>query len=260
MLDVPSGSIHQFFNNPQVQEALHVVPARPWVECMPGAGRRRRRQLNKRTMSGQRRQLTELRLPGELLLDHDEPISVVPYVADLLDKANIRVLVYNGDRDMTTNSQGSEMLLDSMIWDGAAGWSNIHEFDRGVWLPKVGQHLGGYIKQYRNLEFLVVYNSGHLVPFNQDEIALELVTRFLGNVSFLDKPLPKFHIHRAHSIASEHSQNLQVNQINPYRPRHHIIRDVIGAFICMLLGSVIGFIVSERSAKGRNLYQTIPNH
>ena len=254
MLDVPSGSIHQFFNDPRVQKALHVVPARPWVECIPGAGRRRK------LLSGQRRQLTKLRLPGELLLDQDEPISVVPYVADLLDKANIRVLVYNGDRDMTTNSQGSEMLLDSMVWDGAAGWADVKEFERGVWLPQVGTQLGGYIKQYQNLEFLVVYNSGHLVPFNQDEIALELVTRFLGNVSFLDKPLPKFHIHRTHPTDAATDKSMQIDQINPYRPRYHFIRDVVGASIFMLLGSVIGFIWSRRSTKGRNLYQVIPNN
>ena len=87
MLDVPSGSIHKFFNNPLVQKAINVVPSRPWVECIPGAGRRRNLQ---RATYSQRRQLTKLRLPGELLLDHDEPMSVVPYVADLLDKANIR--------------------------------------------------------------------------------------------------------------------------------------------------------------------------
>jgi hypothetical protein len=257
MLDVPSGSIHQFFNNPNVQKALNVVPARPWVECIPGAGRRRR-QLQQRTTPGLKRQLTKLRLPGELLLDHDEPISVVPYVADLLDKANIRVLIYNGDRDMTTNSQGSEMLLDNMDWDGAAGWSNIHEFERGVWLPKTVEHqLGGYIKQYRNLQFLVVYNSGHLVPFNQDKLALELVTRFLGNTGFLDKPLPKFDIHRTRTSNSVNDQNISIEQC----PRYHLIHDVVGASICMLLGLVIGFIVSRRSvAKGLNLYQTIPNH
>ena len=259
MLDVPSGSIHQFFNNPNVQKALHVVPPRPWVECIPGAGRRRKLQ---HATSGRqsRRELTKLRLPGELLLDHDEPMSVVPYVADLLDKAGIRVLVYNGDRDMTTNSQGSEMLLDSMVWDGAAGWSDTNEFERGVWLPKVvGQHqLGGYIKQYQNLQFLVVYNSGHLVPFNQDVIALELVTRFLGNVSFLDKPLPKFHIDRAHPRASVPVKDKD-QQINPFRSSYHFIRDIVGAALCTLLGYFIGFIVSRRSVKGRNLYQAIPN-
>ena len=256
MLDVPSGSIHQFFNNPQVQEALHVVPPRPWAECLPGAGRRRKLQ---QAGPGPRRQLSKLRLPGELLLDHDEPISVVPYVADLLDKANIRVLVYNGDRDMTTNSQGSEMALDSMEWDGASGWSDVNRFERGVWFPKAEKQMGGYIKQYQNLQFLVVYNSGHLVPFNQDEIALELVTRFLGNVSFLDKPLPKFHIHQLHPPESVHVQDTDIH-INPYHPSYHFIRDAIGASFCMLLGFVAGYFALRRSSKGRNLYQVIPNN
>jgi hypothetical protein len=249
MLDVPSGSINQFFNNPDVQKALN-VPPRTWVECIPGAGRRQR-------------QLTKSKLPGQLLLSNDQPISVVPYVADLLDNAKIRVLIYNGDRDMTTNSQGSELLLDSMVWSGASGWSNINEFERGLWLPKiVGQQLGGYIKQYQNLEFLVVYNSGHLVPFNQKEIAFELVTRFLGNDTFLDKPLPKFHIQRTHPTHTNiRETNLDVNNNDSYHKRETFIRDIVNTIVCILVGFVVGFIVSRRFQKGgRASYQMIPNH
>jgi hypothetical protein len=55
-----------------------------WHGCRQGEGRRR---------------LLEHR---RLYMDNDRPWSVVPYVADLLD-AGIPVLVYNGDRDMTTN-------------------------------------------------------------------------------------------------------------------------------------------------------------
>jgi hypothetical protein len=50
------------------------------------------------------------------LLDDDRPVSVVPYIAKLLDEADIQVLVYNGDRDLRTYVQGSETLLDRMKW------------------------------------------------------------------------------------------------------------------------------------------------
>jgi hypothetical protein len=244
MLDILSGSINQFYNNPHVQKALNVPQLTTWIECIPGAGRRRR-------------QLSRLRLPGELLLDHDEPISTVPYVADLLDNAGIRVLIYNGDRDMTTNSQGSELLLDSMVWNGASGWANINEYERGVWLPNEEKKFGGYIKQYQNLNFLVVYNSGHLVPFNQDEIALDLVTRFLGNVSFLDKPLPKFYVPRKgqNTLVKHKAASSKVN----YRHRR-LFDDVVGSLVCTLIGFAIGFVVSRRCQKGRGSYQTIPSN
>ena len=242
MLDYPDGAINQFYNNPLVQKALNLPHESVWVECIPGAGRRR---------------LGKMRLPGQLLLDDDRPTSTVPYVADLLDHAGIRVLIYNGDRDMTTNSQGSELLLDTMEWSGASGWANIEKFDRGLWLPNDEKKLGGYVKRYLNLDFLVVYNSGHLVPFNQDEISLDLVTRFLGNVSFLDKSLPKFQVHRKH----QHDDAINVNESNNGdQNRKNFIGDFASSVVFVVVGFGIGFFVSRRFQKGRGLYQSIPSN
>lgn len=148
MLDYPEGGIMQFYNNPEVQKALHVPEYKDWNGCIKGAGRRR---------------LDESfgKLPGQYLLADDQPESVVPYIAELLDDAGIRVLIYNGDRDMTTNAQGSEMCLDSMDWSGAKGWADQDKFTRGLWFADDEQKdLGGYIKKFKNLEFIVVINSG----------------------------------------------------------------------------------------------------
>ena len=208
MLDDPKGAIAKFYNNPAVQKALNVQPVgQHWLECMPGAGRRRRRRLSTSQSttssshhtrrSHRKRVLTTDELPGKTLLAHDEPESVVPYVADLLDDAKIRVLIYNGDRDMTTNSQGSEQLLDNMIWSGSMGWNDASHYERGLWITRYEANsttVGGYMKQYKNLQFQVVVNSGHLVPYNAPQTALELITRFLANESFIDKVLPKFDI------------------------------------------------------------------
>lgn len=217
MLDDPKGAMAKFYNNPDVQKALNVEPiGKFWIECMPGAGRRRRRRLSKKD---HRRRLEEdindNELPGKTLLEHDQPESVIPYVAELLDDADIRVLIYNGDRDMTTNSQGSEYLLDHMNWSGANGWSNITEYNRGLWLPRYdNKKVGGYMKQYKNLEFLVVINSGHLVPYNEPQTALELITRFLGNESFIDKVLPKFNIQTSNVENNKTSNSIVSNNNN----------------------------------------------
>jgi hypothetical protein len=243
MLDYPSGAINQFYNNPRVQKALNIPHETVWVECIPGAGRRR---------------LSKLRLPGQLLLADDRPMSTVPYVADLLDNAGIRVLIYNGDRDMTTNSQGSELLLDGMSWSGASGWADIDNFERGIWLPNDKKKLGGYVKRYLNLDFLVVYNSGHLVPFNQDEISLDLVTRFLGNVSFLDKALPKFRVHRKHK--HDRVVNKNENDSSRYQSGKRSVGDCVSSFVFVVVGFAIGFFVARRYQKGRLLYQTIPSN
>jgi carboxypeptidase C (cathepsin A) len=156
----------QFFNNPAVREKLH-APDMDWTQCIPGAGRRRRR-------------LT--------MLDNDQPESVMPYIAELLDEAGIRVLIYNGDRDMSTCSQGNEMLLDQMQWSGQQDWLDPTKTRRGLWI--YDRYPAGYSRPLGNLEFVVVYNSGHLVPYNQPGVALDLIQRFVNGRSFADHPLP----------------------------------------------------------------------
>jgi hypothetical protein len=51
--------------------------------------------------------------------------------------------------------------------------------------------MAGWSKELDPLSFLVVYNSGHLVPFNQPARSLELLDRFLSNTSFVDVEIPR---------------------------------------------------------------------
>lgn len=243
MLDDPKGKMATFYNNPDVQKALNVDPGTFWIECIPGAGRRRLEQTFHRRLDD----ANQADLPGKTLLAHDKPESVVPYVADLLDDAGIRVLIYNGDRDMTTNSQGSEMLLDQMKWDGAAGWSNTADYERGLWLARYdATTVGGYMKQYRNLEFLVVINSGHLVPFNRPQLALELITRFLGNESFIDKPLPKYDIRTS---SSKKKDSYSKNNTGASTPSPHAIYSAVKMVTILAIGFLVGFYSARKLSK-----------
>ena len=72
------GTISRFFNDPVVLESLNTPSDHGfWSACVPGAGRRR--------------------LEGKIVLDNDKPLSVVPYIAELLDEFNMDILMYNGD-------------------------------------------------------------------------------------------------------------------------------------------------------------------
>ena len=119
-------------------------------------------------------------------MKYDVPESTVPYVAELLD-AGIRVVVYNGDRDLSVNAQGSERLLDDMVWSGSEGWKTTKRY---LWM--VNNEVAGYAKSYKNLDFIIVYNSGHLVPNNVPIAALDLITRFVQNETFQDIELPYY--------------------------------------------------------------------
>ena len=107
------GAISKFFNDPSVRGALNVpsLEEKPlWLACVPGSGRRRN--------------LKETRQPNRnlILLEQDKPLSVVPYIAELLDDAKIDVLLYNGDLDLACSSQSTEMALESMVWSGKEDW------------------------------------------------------------------------------------------------------------------------------------------
>jgi len=68
---------------------------------------------------------------------------------------------------MTTNMVGSELVLNQMT-----GWKNHDKWldaPRGLWMDQksTSKHPNaGWVKEYGNLTFAVVYNSGHMVPYN----------------------------------------------------------------------------------------------
>mmetsp|Transcript_13826 Transcript_13826/g.22234 ORF Transcript_13826/g.22234 Transcript_13826/m.22234 type:complete len:571 (+) Transcript_13826:106-1818(+) len=170
-----------FYNRIDVRKALHAPLNITWHGCADGNGRRRSLQGIRGGAMG------DSLFHRKLYMENDRPIDVVPYVADLLD-ADIPVLVYNGDRDMTTGGTGSELLLNGMDWKGKEEWLDA---DRGVWMvedKKGGE--GGWAKEYLSLKFVIVYNSGHMVPYNQPVAAMDLLNRFLRNETFLDVPSP----------------------------------------------------------------------
>jgi hypothetical protein len=171
-----------FFNDPRVREKLNLPKEldKDWAGCMPGAGRRhRRRRLSTND---------DVLLPGQVLLKDDRPISMAPYIAELLDKAKIQVLIYNGDRDLSTCAQGSEQMLNGMDWSGHDDWLDPKAYHRALWM--VDDYPAGWSKRVKNLDFLVVYNSGHLVPYNVPKQAFDLATRLVTKKPFGDVTIP----------------------------------------------------------------------
>jgi hypothetical protein len=86
VLDQVTFTSEGFYNIPDVKEALHAPDDHFWHGCQWGEGRRRHLMEKHR----------------QLYMDNDKPLSMAPYIGELLD-AGIPLLVYNGDRDMTTN-------------------------------------------------------------------------------------------------------------------------------------------------------------
>mmetsp|Transcript_5224 Transcript_5224/g.9273 ORF Transcript_5224/g.9273 Transcript_5224/m.9273 type:complete len:697 (+) Transcript_5224:32-2122(+) len=211
--DGEDGTVSRFYNNLKVQEALNVPPHRRgpkhlWQGCIPEpdpADYRRRLSSSESSdllaVLGDNKTSTSMMGHRRLFMDNDTPLSVLPYIAELLDEAKIDVLLYSGDRDIICCTQGSEEAIRKMDWSGTreAAPSNNEvssnrnawtEAPRGLWLYE--DYPAGYIKKHKNLGFLTIYNAGHMVPYNQPGPALDMLTRFLKGESFYDRPLVSF--------------------------------------------------------------------
>ncbi|CAM9829589.1 unnamed protein product, partial [Ectocarpus sp. 13 AM-2016] len=107
--------------------------------------------------------------------------------------AGVRSLFFNGQYDLICNHVGNLKALERLgDWTGDKEWESAR---RGVWLSddKEEGHWGhrrpiGYVKEKRGnpLTFLLVLNSGHMVPLDQPRAALDMLKRFLSGDAFSD--------------------------------------------------------------------------
>jgi len=248
--DNAESTTEHFFNNPLVQKALN-APDIYWRGCMKGEGRRK--------LS---------------FLDHDRPLSMVPYLTELMDDANIRVLIYNGDRDMSVNGPGTELVLNSMTkWSGHRAWMNNTVSKRGLWIKideSEEEAVAGYAKEYDRLTFVNVYNSGHLLPYNIPQNALELMLRFVTNTTFLDKEIKPIQFSSTSSLSTKSSSSNTTtiasnsNNKNEKNTSSTARTLLLGCFMGFTIGLCIGIAVTwdyfTQSHRSRREYQPIADH
>lgn len=217
-----------FYNNPDVKAALHVHTDKKWHGCGAGVGRRGRK----------------------LYMDNDRPLSVVPYIADLLEM-DVPVLVYNGDRDMTTNMVGTELALNGMEWSGKSNWLDAK---RGLWMVDGKQ--AGWSKELGNLKFVTVYNSGHMVPYNVPDPAFDILNRLLVNQTFMDVGLPQVRVQPATSLLEKVSTAAAGNAKTALMYSHEMsdpsnLHTLAISVISMLVGFVLATLTVRRGAESR---------
>lgn len=226
-----------FFNRPEVKKALNVPDdiGITWHGCRWGEGRR---QLSAESSS---------RRLG--YMDNDRPVNMAPYVADILD-AGIPFLVYNGDRDMTTNMVGQEKALNGMEWSGQHEWLDA---PRGLWMTD--DYESGWAKEYKGLSFVVVYNSGHMVPYNQPGPAFDLVERFLRHETFIDTELPQLRFKSDKMVTLTMTDNIfSTSSIN------HVNRGTESVAVVALVSFLVGIVSTLLFMRGTRHagYQRVP--
>lgn len=90
-------------------------------------------------------------------------------VAQLLDNG-YKVYIYNGDKDYACNWEGGYNWVQKMKWTGYDGF-NRQSLQKCVY---------GECQEYKNLKFIKVTESGHMVPMDQPVKAIKMFNEFIG--------------------------------------------------------------------------------
>lgn len=127
-------------------------------------------------------------------LSHQDGLGVVNEVVKILEhdadgEEAVRLLFFNGVDDLICNHVGNEILLEKLPWAHKDEWIKA---TRTAWKSKAeaSDKISGYIKEHKNLLFLKVMESGHMVPMDVPEVALDMVRLFLhgGDGAFQYSP------------------------------------------------------------------------
>ncbi|CAB9528530.1 Pheromone-processing carboxypeptidase KEX1 [Seminavis robusta] len=117
-------------------------------------------------------------------LSHQDGLGVVKEVVQVLEhepakgESDIRLLFFNGVTDLICNHVGNEIALERLNWKHQSDWTKA---TRTAWKSKsqAGDKISGYIKEFNNLLYLKVMDSGHMVPMDVPEVALDMMRLFL---------------------------------------------------------------------------------
>lgn len=93
---------------------------------------------------------------------------------------NMPIALFSGDKDLICNHMGTEELINNLEWNGGTGM----EVSPGVWAPRrdwefEGEPAGIY-QSARNLTYIKLYNSSHMVPFDYPRRTRDMLDRFMN--------------------------------------------------------------------------------
>ncbi|KAH7356596.1 Alpha/Beta hydrolase protein [Rhexocercosporidium sp. MPI-PUGE-AT-0058] len=126
-------------------------------------------------------------------LTDDLSISLVPEVQYLLAN-QIDLLIYQGNLDLACNTAGAKRWTANMPWKGQSEFNSIDlkpwksikngkEAVVGAWKEVNIKMVEGDEKKTR-FALVTIDGSGHMVPQDQPEVALDMLSRWLNGKSF----------------------------------------------------------------------------
>ncbi|XP_054933162.2 probable serine carboxypeptidase CPVL [Dermacentor andersoni] len=114
-------------------------------------------------------------------LQEDIMQSVKPWLASLMDKPQYKVLIYNGQLDIIIAYPLTDNFVCSIQWSGKEAFDKA---ERKIWKRPDGNGVAGYVRKVGNFTQVLVRDAGHILPYDQPEVALDLITRFIEGKPF----------------------------------------------------------------------------
>lgn len=127
--------------------------------------------------------------PPYYALAHQDGLGVVEELVRVLEHPRKpRMLFFNGMADLVCHHVGNERVLLNLPWRFRDEWITA---DRYAWFPSGGGGddggdgaPAGFMKEFDNLMFLKVRESGHMVPLDLPVTSLHMMRLFLFSGSF----------------------------------------------------------------------------
>ncbi|KAK3846080.1 MAG: serine carboxypeptidase [Linnemannia gamsii] len=204
-----------YLNRPDVRAALHATAGNlSWEECSRRVG---------------------------TALQHDDSTPSIALLPKILEKT--RILLFSGQHDLICNHIGTEYLISNMTWQGTKGFQDT---------PPVGWKVedtpAGEWKQARNLTYVLIYNSSHMVPYDKPLAALDMMNRFMG----LDTKLQAF----SSSLESDADNTVPSGgeKIDINQPKPSVSSNGSAAllFVMLVIGVAI-FVIVRRNQRQKKL-------
>ena len=114
------------------------------------------------------------------LLYSDDILTTQWKIRELMDN-QIKVLIYNGDKDLLVNYMGTEQWLEQIAkgndqYAAIPNWLSVPINDLTIESSVVGK-----IQQQGLLTYIRVNNAGHLIPMDQPKNAFNFFNQFIAN-------------------------------------------------------------------------------
>jgi len=156
------GWIETWMNNPAVKAAVGADSSIKFVSC-------------------------NLQVNQAFLMQGDGMHNSAPLLTELVNDG-IRLLIYAGNADYMCNFIGNEAWLQELeskfqeefLFADSLPWTTL---EANKLVGSVRTATGGSKASAGNVTFVTVFEAGHMVPFDQPEAALDLVLRWLDNIS-----------------------------------------------------------------------------